>query len=231
MRAVLPSVQYADFLAVTLPAWLACLPARSLAVVTAPEDTATARVAADYGVPCLITDAWRRPVPVANPRPGGPVFNKGLALDEAFGFVPGLRDAPAPGECCLSLDADVYPAGVFPAEAAIAADTLYGCPRYEARTPEALRAALAGRVGPLIPPRGTPRAWTPEETGVRCLGFFQLFRYRPGLRFGSYWNAGQYDKAFRNRFASRRAVQGFSVLHLGEMQQANWSGRVVPAWA
>src|SRR5690606_37733393 len=78
VRVVIPSVNYADFLADTLPAWQAFLPRDAkIAVVTTPEDRETQAVAASCDVPCCVTDVWTR---------DGAIFNKGSALDLAFGF-------------------------------------------------------------------------------------------------------------------------------------------------
>ncbi len=113
MRAVIPCLGYADFLAATLPGWLTILPPNTLRVVTSPNDANTRALCARHGVDCLATDAW-----TAN----GAKLNKAAALDAAFAGV-------TPGTVCLSLDADCYPFGTLPAEATIQPDTLYGCER------------------------------------------------------------------------------------------------------
>lgn len=234
MRAVIPSVRYADYLAVVLPVWIRFLPARVLAVVTTPEDRDTQAVAASLDVPVCVTDAWTR---------NGAVFNKALALDEAFGFAPGYRPAPSRGETCLALDADVVPFGRFPDRATLADDTLYGCARYESLTPEMLEAHRSGELPredlQLIAPRlrGEKRPQLTPHTeqavrdcGRQALGYFQLFRYRPGVGFGSSRTAGKYDLDFRAHFTSRRGLTECYVLHLGEQSRANWRGRVLPPW-
>jgi hypothetical protein len=240
VRLVIPSVQYGDFLAVTLPAWRALLPEAYITVVTTADDTETLRVAAAHHVRGLATDAWTRAVEVMNhDQSGGPVFNKALALDEAFGFVPGRTEPPALREHCLAVDADVVPFGTWPTAPA-RPGVLYGCPRYACDSPAQLAALQAGQVQPadlrLIPPkvRGdqyeTKTRLTAAQCAEKCLGYFQLFRYRPGLRFGSYRTAGRYDLDFRRHFTERAAVTGLVVAHLGVTDRKNWSGRVVPPW-
>lgn len=239
MRIVIPSVHYADYLSVTLPAWRAFRPAADITVVTAPNDTETPRVVGSVpGVRCLVTDAWTRPVPTMNGEPGRVVFNKALAMDEAFGFVPGCTDPPRLKEYCLALDADVYPFGIWPQDAK-RSDTLYSCPRYECLTRDELLAHQAGRTTTadlhLIPPKIRGDAYarltsmTPEQAAARCLGYFQLFRYLEGRRFGSYRTAGKYDMEFRHQFAQRRGLTSVYVLHLGEQNRQNWQGRVLAA--
>jgi hypothetical protein len=68
------------------------------------------------------------------------------------------------------------------------------------------------------------------ETGARCLGYFQLFRWRPGVGFGHYKTAGKYDLDFRTHFRRRVGLSDMYVLHLGEQNRRNWRGRIVPRW-
>jgi hypothetical protein len=244
MRVVIPSVAYADFLGVTLPAWQRFLPGADLTVVTTPADGATQAIARACGVTVFATEAWTRPVAVQNtdkagrPTPRPPVFNKALALDEAFGFLAGHRDPPRADEICLALDADVVPVGPRWKDADIAARWLYGAPRYVCATPDAYEAFLAGRVRldafPLMSTRmgkREPPAATPDGEARKCLGYFQLFRYRRGLRFGSFADASKYDLVFRQQFAGFQRPAGFAVLHLGDRTPGNWQGRTVPPWA
>jgi hypothetical protein len=231
MRVVIPSVHFADLLAVTLPAWRETLPAARLIVVTAPQDEETQAVARQHDVRLCVTKAWGL-------HRGH--LNKAAALDRAFRFHIG---GPHDGERCLALDADVYPIGAFPHET-LRTRTLYSCARYECLSPTALEAHLAGRTRradlPLIRPRMRGLA-APQlvagaslavaaQAALRCLGYFQLFRYRPGLRFGSFRSAGKYDLEFRRQFTHRDALLDFYVVHLGEQSRANWKGRVTPRW-
>ena len=241
MRLVIPSVDYADMLAAILPAWARLVGAEAITVVTAPRDVPSQEVAAEAKVGLVVTDAWTRQVPTLNGAAGPVIFNKARALDEAFGFRADIRPAPAAGELCLALDADVYPGGQLPAEGELEADLLYGCPRYRCETPAELeafrRGALTREAFPLIPPRirgeaapAPGRTVSPAEAAERCLGYFQLFRYRPGLRFGDYRTAGRYDLDFRRQFRQRRGLTAIYVLHLGALDRQNWRGRVLPRW-
>ena len=234
MRLVIPSVNYGDLLQVILPAWLAILPREAITVVTAPGDQETRDIATGLAVDLLVTDAWRR---------DGAVFNKAAALDEAFGFVGDVRRAPADGGVCLSIDVDIFPFGGLPTGAEIKPDTLYGCPRFHCPTPDILKAHLFGTLKhrdlQLIAPRmrKVPGALivpnTPanvQDAASRCLGYFQLFRYQPGIRFGSYRTAGKYDLDFREQFTRRLTVPRFYALHLGDQDRRNWQGRVTARW-
>jgi hypothetical protein len=225
MRAVIPCVDCVDFLRVTLPAWKAFLPKNSLVVATSPRDRETQIVAAACGVPVYITDAWTR-VDWSCHVGGEPKFNKALGLDEAFGFA-GPLPAPEPGELCLSLDVDGYPFGKFPKEKHFEANRLYGYYRHECLSPEALADHVQGRE-PLSAYRKM------HNSGNRPVGYFQLFRYRPGVRFGSYPNAGKYDVKFiAHEFPQwqMRPESEVYLFHLGPQGDSpNWSGRTVPRW-
>lgn len=232
MRVVIPSVDYADFAAVTLPAWQAFLPGADLVLATRPADRDSIAVAAAAGVRCCVTDAWGH---------DGAVFNKARALDEAFGFAPGFRDRPKTGAVCLSIDADVYPGGQMPRAETLVSGVLYGCARYACASPEALEDHLGGRTArselSLIPPRvkgeSSPTqlaGMDPAQAGRRALGFFQLFLATPTIAFGSYPSAGKYDIEFRRHFASRVGLTDVYCLHLGGLDRRNWRGRVMPPW-
>jgi hypothetical protein len=232
MRVVMPSLAYGDFAAVTLPAWRALLPDAAITLVTTPDDVESQAVAAALGIDCVVTDAWRA---------DGAVMNKAAALDVAFGLRGDVRPRPDVHELCLSVDADVYPFGALPAASDIAPTTLYGCARYQCDTPEQLYDHIHGRTTRrdlrLLPPRvrgeSSPSemaSMSPTIAGQRALGFFQLFRYRPGVAFGSYPTAGKYDLEFRRHFAHRVGLWSVYCLHLGELNRANWKGRVVPRW-
>jgi hypothetical protein len=207
MRIVIPSVDYADMLTATLPAWRRQFPDAQLVVVTSHRDRRTAAIARELGAGILVTDAWYR---------DGHAFNKARALDEAFNFA-----ALEAGELCIAIDADVYPFGALELEA-LRAGVLYGCDRFYCETPAALERQIAR----------PDRAHLDRMTaGRRGAGYFQAFRARPDLTFGSYPNAGYYDLAFHRHFAGGVAVlEGFYVLHLGRKSGKNWSGRTLPKW-
>lgn len=226
MRIVIPSVGYGDFLRDTLPAWRAFAPTADLRVVTAPDDVDTAAAAAGVGAELVTTDVWTK---------GGAIFNKAAALDLAIG-------RPMLGEVCITADADVVPFGRLPAEGLLQHDTIYGCARYFCPDRASLEAWRAGwlRDLALILPRQAgeedallapaPTADQVRRAAGRALGYFQLFRWRPGRGYGSSTTAGGYDNQFARRFPYRLPLLGCSVLHLGAQDRRNWRGRVLPAW-
>lgn len=226
MRVVICSVRCGDFLAATLPAWKRLVPKGCLGVATAPEDAETLAVCQANGVPAWVTDAWSRIDPSA-PHHGSipPRFNMPLGLDEAFGFVPGLRDRPAVGEFCLSLNADVYPFGRLPKADAIPPGTMAGWWRHECRTPEDLAAHVSGQ----RPLSAYPRM---KNSGGRPVGYAQAFRYFDGFRFGSYESAGKYDVHVFAKFQKLEMRSDLYLFHLGgpEGGHENWCGRCVPRW-
>lgn len=230
------SVDYGDHLARTLPLWARLVPPDAITVVTAARDDETHAVAAANGVRCVATDAWTRHDTTFTKdcsywhqywrrigvHPGTPVLNKALALDEAFGFVGERTPPPADGEVCLVADADCQPVGLLPQEHAVKDRVLYGCRRYE---------LLAhGAKGPemLIRGRATTRRTQHQHTWFVCQGYFQMFRWHQGMRFGSYPAADAYDDDFAHSFATSEEVPNFYVLHQGGMETThkNWQGRV-----
>lgn len=224
MRAIITSVRCGDFLAATLPAWKALL-GEALGVATAPEDTETQEVCRTHGVPAWVTDAWSRVAREIHIGAIPPHFNMPLGLDEAFGFIPGLRDRPTDGDLCLSLNADVYPFGQLPKASEIPAGTMAGWWRYECPTPKDLEAHISRRR-----PRHAYRRM--KNSGGRPVGYAQLFRYRPGFRFGSYGSAAKYDIHVFRHFDHLVMRDDLYLFHLGgpEGGHANWVGRCVPRW-
>ncbi len=234
VRIVIPSVDYADYLAVTLPAWQAMFPGAAITIVTAPGDTATQALAIHYGARVVVTSAWYA---------GGKTFDKASALDEGFGFKRSAVSAPSKGERCIAADADVLPFGFLPQER-LKVNTVYGCARYLCSSMDELEAHRRGKTKrstlPVMLARYRGMSAPPVlvdadkastlKSAKACLGYFQLFRYYPGQTFGSFKTAGKYDLVFRDSFAHKVALWDFYVLHLGEPCRANWRGRVVPAW-
>lgn len=207
MRIVVPSVDYADMLGVTLPAWRQQFPAATIVVVTAHHDRSTIRVARELGAGLVVTDAWYR---------RRAKFDKAAALDEAFAFA----ERPA-GEICISIDADVYPFGAFALEA-IGDGVLYSVDRFYVDTPATLARQVAN------PDPGELARMT---AGRRGPGYFQAFRARPSLTFGSYPDAGYYDLDFHRQFPGGvEVLEASYVGHLGRKSGKNWRGRTLPKW-
>lgn len=232
MRVTIPSVQYSDFLEVTLPAWRELLPEASITVVTSPEDEATQKIASLHADRVVVTGAWQS---------DKAQFNKAAALDHAFGFTSDGIPAPNEGEVCLSVDADVYPFGTIPRN--LNGSAIYGCARYLCRTPRQLSAHKRGKLKlsrlPLMFKEykdrpvllSFPRPPIVRRMALSCLGYFQMWCHRSGRhRFGSYPTASTYDVEFAKRFVVRVPLTDFYVLHLGECTRRNWTGRVVARW-
>jgi hypothetical protein len=223
VRAVICSVNCGDFLAATLPAWKRLIP--EVGVATSPKDTETIGVCEANGVTAWITDGWERIDPEIHRGAIPPSFNMPLGLDEAFGFMPGLRDAPADGELCLSLNADVYPFGTLPAESEIPKGVMAGWWRHECATPKDLAAHVSGK-------RKRSDYKRMKNSGGRPVGYAQLFRYFPGFRFGSYGSAAKYDIHVFAKFQRLEMRDDLYLFHLGgpEGGHKNWVGRCVPRW-
>lgn len=222
MRIALTSVGYADFLAVTIAAWKAVVPQGCLVVATSPEDRDSQQLAEDHDLPAIVTDAWSR-VDRSCHLGGKPGFNMAYGLDVALGLIPGKRSLPLEGQICGHVNADCYPTGTWPLSSTFASDTVYGFWRYECQTPEKLAAYLDGRSKPDDYPRMKNAKSGP-------IGYCQVFRYRDGLRFGSYPSAGAFDTDFNKRFKRVEMRSEVFLLHLGTRDKRNWAGRMLPAW-
>jgi hypothetical protein len=207
VRIVIPSVDYADMLAATLPAWRQTFPTAAFVVVTAKRDRATIATAHAAGAAVLETEAWTA---------GGHRFNKARALDEAFDFA----SRPA-GEICIAIDADVYPFGALHPLAITSDTTLYCCDRFYCESPAILQRQIA---------RPDRAALARMTAGRRGAGYFQAFRARPTLTYGSYPTAGYYDLEFHRHFAGIAVIDSLYVLHLGRKSGKNWTGRILPRW-
>ncbi|MGE4136412.1 MAG: hypothetical protein AB7E98_11940 [Pirellulales bacterium] len=220
MRVVIPSVNYADYLAVTLPAWQRVCPHADFAVVTDFNDAETAAVVCDVpNVTLVRTNAWTD---------GGCVLNKAAAMDYAFGFAGGMRPPPDPNGLCLALDADVYPFGRIDWKT-IRPNAIYSVVRHECSSHAQLEAHARGELArnhfPVI-----KSYWRrPERDPAGLQGYFQLWRYRAGDSFGSFPTAARYDVVFGLKFPLRQYMDSLYVLHLGQNRK-NWTGRVTPRW-
>jgi len=224
MRFVITSVNYADYLAVTLPAWKAILPKSALCVATSHGDAESRRVTADHDVQCYITDAWTRKDPTSH-EGGEPTFNLALGLDETLGLIDGGPvPAPIAGEIVGHASADCVPFGTWPDDAVFDDRTVYAFWRYECLTPKALAEHQTG----IRPIAKFPRL---KNTNGAPIGYCQIFRAKPGRRFGSWPTAGKFDTQFTKTFPRSEMLLDVYLLHLGPINvRENWAGRVVPQW-
>jgi hypothetical protein len=220
MRLVITSVKYGDMLPLVLPAWKAIVP--SVTVATSPEDRESQDVAADHGVPCVVTDAWTR---CDEGHIGGPAkFNMGFGINVALGLRGDVVAPPASGEVCAHVSADCYPFGKWPSESDLRTDTIYGFWRYECLTHGALTEHIRGS-------RTIGRFQRLKNSGSMPIGYFQMFRAQAGRWMPSYPTAGKTDTHFAKSFPRFEMLTSLYFLHLGPINNhANWAGRVVPQW-
>ncbi len=109
MTIIITSVNYSDYLNVTLPKWEAAFPDENVRVLTSWQDHETIAINGGHRVFC--TDKFQIE--------GS--FNRASALDDCLSQI-------AEGSIVASVDADVIPHGKLPAN--IEFDTIYGCARY-----------------------------------------------------------------------------------------------------
>jgi hypothetical protein len=199
-------VNYADFLAVTLPAWKRF---GQVIVITRSDDEATHRLCETQHVLGISATGWFI---------GGTGLNKGAAMDQV------IPDWALPYEQIVVFDADSYPIGTIPNVTAI--DCLLGCRRFACHSSMELQKRLENSSYPLKHiAQGTDR-----EHLAR--GYFQSFLYHTRLRFGNtrhtmFSGCDMYlASQFVNEFLDPDV---FHVLHLGR-HHVNWKGRVTPRW-
>jgi len=220
MRSVVVSVDYADFLAVTLPRNAPHF--TSTLVVTTPADTATQSVVNSVvNAECFKTDAFYRGE--------GAIFRKWLALGEALEYMQ--ADPYQYDDWLCVWDADVVMPEFMDAWGIGDAkdrerdqDSLYVPRRRMLRDPAAFTDSLDWQSLSLHPEREFP-------------GYFQCFSAQAksleGVApvdwyDGSWSHCGGADSFFALRFPeSHRRRPPFEVLHLGE-DGVNWCGRSQP---
>jgi hypothetical protein len=200
-QAFVVSVEYADMLAITLPAAMEAFAA--VFVVTTPTDTDTRAVAEQHGAFVYATDVFS-----AN----GAAFNKGAALSLAMG-------AFAPAGWTAVIDADV----IFPGAAVDWSTLQVGClhvpPRVQQldpadtipRTWQGMATVDEGCEYP-----GYCQVWHADDP---------VAAIRP--RYPVQWkHAGGSDSEFAWRWSEGNRVRlPWSVLHVGPLA-TNWHGRV-----
>lgn len=226
LECVTTCVNYADFLACTLP--LNRQAFDHLVVVTSPEDEETQRLCEFHYVECVVTDAFG----------SDGCFRKGAAINA------GLERLALDG-WVAHVDADIaLPPQTRPMLDSIDLDPamLYGCDRlnvlgYEEWRKYLRKPRLVHEADVYVHldafPVGTRFVW-PEGHGYVPIGFFQL--WHPGVSgVRSYptehTNAGRSDMFFAGQWPRHRRgmLPELVALHLESEQReqgANWDGRV-----
>jgi hypothetical protein len=209
ITAIIVCVDYADFLAITLPATVAAVD--RVCVATAPHDEATLAVCRANNVEITVY----------------PRFSGGEATFDKAGGLNFLLDRLQPQGWVLSLDADIFLPRQLEANG-LDRSHLYAAHRRMIAEPQQWREYLASR--DLTPFARYGPGLKAGRAGL--LGYFQLWHYPtfPQRRFPSSCNAAGYDKAFGRLWPrpDRCYVEG-DVVHLG-INKANWNGRVTEAW-
>jgi len=220
-------VDYADFLAVTLPE---AMKHGRVTVATAPKDLATIELCKHHGVACVVTDAWYQ---------DGDPFNKGAGINAAL-------EARKPEGWLLSMDADIVlppaPRNGTPI-AQLDKQCMYGARRLECermdRWEECLREGNYFDL-PLSPlPRigKNGRVWgsRPTRNPIAVQGYFQLWHYgeRP-YKLYEWRDARKCDVSLALKFKDRERKlipwPKYQVIHLG-IRKKNWRGRLTETWS
>jgi len=198
VTALIVCVDYADYLALTLPRNVSAF--SDLLVITTPDDVATHRVCQANHVRFLTTDAFYK---------DGALFNK------AAGLNVGMHQATTDYLC--TLDADTLLPGDFEMALATICDPipLYGMNRvvYETLEDWKLR-------------RGEDRHM-PEDYIVGFMQMFNRNSpYYPGRFCENYPTAGHYDLEFSAHWPVqyRRHLPGNPAAHIGRRGE-HWLGR------
>jgi hypothetical protein len=214
-------VNYADFLAITLPRNKDFFD--DYIVVTTAADNETQELCRREDVRCVVTERLHH---------NGARFNKGCALNDGFAALAGP-------EWVVVLDADT----ILPAGARQEMDRHLDDPRvlYSARRRVCSTASLWRRHTadpdrvPLIETHDDRRGYL--QLGPGATGYFLAFHSQaPPVQGQSPWcketfpDASEVDVEFARRWGRYRAWLPIDVIHLGPTR-ANWSGRITPAFA
>ena len=206
LRALITSVNFSDFLALTLPwnrhHW------SEVMVLTTPADTNTQEVAHAHGASVYVTNSFYR---------DGAKFNKYLAIEEA------LNHFGRHGVLCL-IDVDIFWPKHLPPFHYWKPNRIYSFRR---------RRLLLDVTAP-IPPEKEWYKLPMHLLTDKCFGFTQIFWADDPVLGPPPWHpldithAGLGDNLFQNRWPlESRVWLERDVLHLGDHGN-NWLGRVVP---
>jgi len=227
LTAIIPCVNYADYLQLTLPA--ATRFADKVLVVTSLADRVTPDIAADHGVDCVATDEWYK---------NGSVFNKGAALNRAIAVA-------APKDWILLMDADILLMPPPDNWHVLHKKMMYGVRRRDIGNPEQWQRCLDGcwydmPYIPLPPIKRTPKGlkvWAYRKSGnpIAMQGYFQLWHWRTNPHtLKEHHTAAVYDSELAERWPDhlRHFVPwtNYSVMHMGQAR-VNWEGRTTEHWA
>lgn len=205
VRAFIPSVDYADFLAVTLPHNRALL--SEIVVVTNHEDRASVEVANEHGAHVFQTDAWTR---------DGAHFNGARAVEEAL-------DAYGRHGWVMQLSADIALPAAF-ASIDPQVGNIYSAPR---RMLEAWPTAIPGE-------SAWSRCPHHSKCDAGLSGYMLLWNAddphlpAPPWQPINWLHVGGSDSEFIARWpAENQHRLPLDVLHLG-VPGVDWCGRVQP---
>lgn len=227
VEAVIICVNYADFLAWTLP--FNRNQFSNLVIVTTPEDKATQKLCTHYHVQCVMTDVF-----TAN----GRKFNKGAGINK------GLEKLNRSG-WLVQLDADILlppRAKEFMGRALVDPTSIYGCDRFDLHSFDDLVKHISTPELQLVSdtyitdhPTFGRGARLMNEDGYVPIGFFQAWhpnisgiKQYPHEPNHTYDGSDHGDVTFARQWPrkSRRFIPEFSVYHLmSEKTSCNWDGR------
>ena len=227
IEVLIPCVNYADFLALTLP--ITKLLFDSITVITSPEDIQTQTAVQRNGVRAYLTDVWFK---------RGASFNKAAALNEYLAILKSTKR-----DCwILFLDADIlFNRHLNSTLASLDKQGLYSVRRRMCESAEEWRGFLAGAI-PWndfllnVPPVVEGKVWRhrPTSNPAALSGYFQLWHLRGSQGMDTLPDcptAANYDVEFALSFPEemRRYLDNHEVLHLGP-SKINWNGRVSVSW-
>jgi hypothetical protein len=197
-------VNYAEFLAASLPRWMPGL--ASLTIVTTPADHETQALAVRHGANVFETDLFTA---------DGAVFNKGRAMEAARVWAEDMVTHREPG-WRLFFDSDVCRrrAGRRGSGCSSRASSTGACATTRRRAPRMTAGRRSARM--TCPGSGTSSCSTAR---------IRSFSVTPLL--DTHWtHAGNYDNRFMDLWRARRIqvrTVPFRVAHIGERE--NWFGR------
>lgn len=223
IEAVIVCVDYADFLAHTLPQNMQYID--RVVVVTSHGDSETRALCSKYSIECVTTDIMNS---------GGDKFNKAKAINLGLGHTRGE-------DWLLHLDADIVLPHNFKnalVNADLKPENLYGCDRvnvhsYEEWLEHGIQIPHRSDHYFVEPPNHYPLGARiiHKSLGYTPIGFFQLWHKSQGKKYPEVQGSGEHtDVLFAAQWAREHRVllPDIFVYHLESEKSpmgVNWSGR------
>ena len=216
MVTLIPSVNYSDFLNITLSYNIKIL--NDIIVVTDCNDSKTIQICNNFKIKCITCNCCYCEFDKKKVKDVSKLINKAKLLNQGLMYIY----ENYPNEWYLILDADIILNDNFEIND-LNSQYIYGCKRYCIETLEDFKNKVLNK------------DWknyyktefkTNTNEHMMGLGFFQLFKSHKFFN-QDFYNMSEVDLDFAKKF--KIACLDYSVLHLG-LPGKNWWGRITESW-